>query len=858
MFSRFLGLSVTFSLNIFLFVLFFGVPLYPTKTAIPLKRRPLFMRHNPRNRSFLLFWSILALMTGLVLPLQPAMAGTWTALNSFAPDNIDTMLLLPDGTVMATAGDNGSGSGWYRLTPDSHGSYVNGTWTALASMNYPRLYFSSDVLTNGQVFVAGAEYGPVEFSGPGTTNGEIYNPQLNTWTVLPNTAGLNKFFDSCSEMLPSGNVLVAPVEPLNYGQTLIWNTASQTWSTGPTLVNGFSEDEASWVKLPDNSILTIDTGSTTSERYIPSLNQWVADATVPVQIYDVTNEEMGPGFLLPNGKAIFVGATGNTALYSPSGNASPGTWTAGPVLPNSLVSADAPGAAMVNGKVLYALTPGVFNTPTYFYEYDPGANSFAQVNAPTGSTSGQDSFAMRMLDLPDGTVLLSESSSQLYVYQPGGTPLAAGRPTINSLSTNVDGSYHLTGTLFNGISEGAAYGDDAQMGSNYPLVRMTNSLSGLVYYARTYNWNSTGVMTSNNVVSTDFVLPAGLPKGVYSLVVTANGNASAPIIIGEGLVIASNNLAFSGTVGGPFTPVSTSVTLTNVGGASLNWTVSHSAPWLTVSPTSGMLAGGGSATVTASLNANANALAAGSYTNVLLFTNLSSGLAQSRIVTLQANAVQLQLVQNGGFETGDLTNWVLNGTPFDANFVDNGTYVPAIQPHSGRYCAVMGQAGSLAYLSQTLSTVNGQQYVFSSWVDSPDGNSPNECSISWNGATLFDQTNIPAIGWTNLGFIVTATGGSTVIQFAMRDDVTWLGLDDVSVIPLQAPAFKTVANLGGSIHLSWNSVSNLVYQLQFTTNLASGSWLNLGNPITATNSTVATIDSSPSDRQRFYRIMLVP
>ena len=86
----------------------------------------------------------------------------------------------------------------------------------------------------------------------------------------------------------------------------------------------------------------------------------------------------------------------------------------------------------------------------------------------------------------------------------------------------------MTGTLLNGISEGAAYGDDAQMCSNYPLVRMTNS-SGDVYYSRTYNWSSTSVMTGNTVMTTEFTPPAGLAPGNYSLVVVANGNSSDPV-----------------------------------------------------------------------------------------------------------------------------------------------------------------------------------------------------------------------------------------------------------------------------------------------------------------------------------------
>jgi hypothetical protein len=99
-----------------------------------------------------------------------------------------------------------------------------------------------------------------------------------------------------------------------------------------------------------------------------------------------------------------------------------------------------------------------------------------------------------------------------------------GKPVINNLSDNLDGSFTLTGTGLNGISAGAAYGDDLQMDSNYPLIRFTDP-SGNVLYGRTFNWTSSGVMTGTNIVSTKFVPPANLPSG-SSFVVVANGVAS--------------------------------------------------------------------------------------------------------------------------------------------------------------------------------------------------------------------------------------------------------------------------------------------------------------------------------------------
>ena len=45
------------------------------------------------------------------------------------------------------------------------------------------------------------------------------------------------------------------------------------------------------------------------------------------------------------------------------------------------------------------------------------------------------------------------------------------------------------------------------------------------------------------------------------------------------------------------------------------------------------------------------------------------------------------------------------------------------------------------------------------------------------------QTNLGAIGWTNLQFYVMATGTNTVLEFGFRDDESFLGLDDIQVSP---------------------------------------------------------------------------
>lgn len=440
--------------------------------------------------------------------------GTWTPLARQAPTNIGPCLLLSDGTVMAF---QEYGANCYRLTPDSTGSYVNGTWTQLASMHDTRLYFFSQVLRDGRVLVGGGEY------GSGGTRSEIYQPLDNAWTPIP-SPGFD-WVDSCSEVLANGNVITSPVsdEPQDY----VFNLITNRWSLGPPNVSG--QDEAAWVKLADGSILTIDPFGTNSERLIPSLNAWVPDSTVPVELYDDLGE-LGAAFLLPNGQTIFFGATPYTAIYSPSGTASPGVWVQGPNMPDDLGQVDAPAAMMPNGKILLSVgNLDTYSGPSWFYEYDYTTGTFTQTGNPGGGLSfPPTTYVQTFLDLPDGTILATNASSQLYVYTPAGPQLALGKPTIKAIAEICPGQYSVNGTLFNGISEGAAYGDDWQMNTNYPIARIT-APNGTVFYGRTIDWSASGVQLWGQTVSTVMDIPTTLQPGNYKLQIVANGIASDPV-----------------------------------------------------------------------------------------------------------------------------------------------------------------------------------------------------------------------------------------------------------------------------------------------------------------------------------------
>ena len=133
---------------------------------------------NFRN-TFLLFSVCFAFITNQVF----GQTGSFSPVSTSAPHyNSGVMLLLTNGTVICknSSGGNyndadaGLGTGWDRLTP-VNGSYANGVWDTIASMDSPRLYFSTQVLPDGRVYACGGEY------GGGGNNGEVYDPRLNKW-----------------------------------------------------------------------------------------------------------------------------------------------------------------------------------------------------------------------------------------------------------------------------------------------------------------------------------------------------------------------------------------------------------------------------------------------------------------------------------------------------------------------------------------------------------------------------------------------------------------------------------------------------------------------------------------------------
>lgn len=452
-----------------------------------------------------------------------AQAGGWRRLTApcpFGQNGAGTPILLTDGTVMVS--DNTSH--WFRLIPDAQGDYVDGTWKQAASMppGYGPLYFASAVLADGKLVVEGGEYN--FFKTAETNRGAIYDPVADSWTPIAPPSGWTSIGDASSVVLPDGTFMLGNC---CYATQALLDESTLTWTlTGHGKADRNSEE--GWTLLPDGDVLTADViRAPLAELFGPSRHGWFSAGDIPVNL--TQQGEIGPQILRPDGTVFVAGADQHTAIYQSHRRA----WIPGPDFPvidgAQVDVADGPATLFYNGSVLMAASPGVYHTPMSMLVFD--GNTIRPIIGPPNAQN-DSSYNVRLLMLPDGDVLETDASDDVEIYRPRLPHVPTVRPTITSFRFGLTRgrTYKIAGTLFNGLSQANAYGDDAQSATNFPIVRIQSAITGRVVYARTHDHSFMGV-ASPATVTTLFDVPPNADQGASLLEVIVNGVASEPVAV---------------------------------------------------------------------------------------------------------------------------------------------------------------------------------------------------------------------------------------------------------------------------------------------------------------------------------------
>jgi len=86
------------------------------------------------------------------------MAGSWVPLTTQPSFSANHMMLLTDGSVLVQALATNN---WWKLSPDVNGSYVNGSWTALANSTYGPTYYASAIMREWAIWAGSFRWSAV-------------------------------------------------------------------------------------------------------------------------------------------------------------------------------------------------------------------------------------------------------------------------------------------------------------------------------------------------------------------------------------------------------------------------------------------------------------------------------------------------------------------------------------------------------------------------------------------------------------------------------------------------------------------------------------------------------------------------
>ena len=404
---------------------------------------------------------------------------------------------------------------------------------------YSPLYFASAILPTGagvppgSMVVEGGEYNGPNCNPVWTNKGAIYNPATNTWRSITPPDGWSTIGDAQSEVLTNGTFMLANCCTK---QDALLNPFSLSWTPRARPARSASTTRAAGrccetaTCSPSMPSTRPTTGASDTQEYSPSTGAWTSVGLTPVPMVD-TVFEAGPQVIEPDGNIFAFGAFPVTGDLQPGHeHVDPGSDL--PVLNGQRYGlADGAATILPDGRILFGASPEYYQPPLHFWTYN--GKSFTQV-ADTADAPNYPSYVVHFLVLPNGQVMMSDFA-HMYIWTDTGTPNQAWAPTISSVPTALTGggTYTVTGTQLAGRSQGAAYGDDFQDNTNYPLVRITNNATGAVTFAPTSDETSLSI-APNVPSSAKFHVPPGTPTGPSTLQVIGDGIASAPVAVNVG------------------------------------------------------------------------------------------------------------------------------------------------------------------------------------------------------------------------------------------------------------------------------------------------------------------------------------
>jgi hypothetical protein len=180
----------------------------------------------------------------------------------------------------------------------------------------------------------------------------------------------------------------------------------------------------------------------------------------------------------------------------------------------------------------------------------------------------------------------------------------------------------------------------------------------------------------------------------------------------------------------------------------------------------------------------------------------------------------------------------------------NNSDVEILAISLSNYTAALPEAPAIVSEPESLTATNGQTAAF---AVTATGSPPLIYQWQENGTNLSDGG--PIAGATSTSLMLSAVGATNAGSYDVIITNAY-GSVTSSVVTLNVVFFfQSAAQNGSAVTFSWQTTPGVGYQVQYTTNLASTNWLDLGAAITASNGVTTASDNLGPDPQRFYRVV---
>ena len=348
-------------------------------------------------------------------------------------------------------------------------------------------------------------------------------------------------------------------------------------------------------------------------------------------------------------------------------------------------------------------------------------------------------------------------------------------------------------------------------------------------------------------------------------------------------VTPSSGLSSTGFVGGAFSPLCATYTITNRGTATFGWIATQTQPWLTITPASGSLPAGSATNFDVCINATANSLPAGAYNDVVTVSNLTSGVTASRpaqLIVSLPRVYYFPLDTDPGWTTTG--QWAFGqptgggGTSFgspDPASGATGTNVFGVNL-SGDYTTAVGgpfylTTGPLDFTGKTSAKLRFQRwlnsdyqpYVFATLQVSSNGTAWTQI---WSNGT----TEITATSWSTIEHDISAIADNRATVYVRwgyqvaasafaysgwnLDDIEFLA-NSVNTPPVITNAFVTPATPDTTQTLTANA-----FATDAETNTVTFAYQWQESSTNLVGQTAGTLSGAATKAGGSYRVVITP